>query len=280
MSRTRRAFTLVELLVVITIIGILIAMLLPAIYGAIRRARQVSCINNMRQVTIATTGYSIQRGKYPGYLNQQGGRVAPWTVAVIANLGRVDVADIWDDPAVADAALPRVVVSIFQCPANPPAQHTTPQLSYVANAGAASPLPQSLANGVFLDRSAGASALAFTLSNFIDGAASTLLFTENVQATEWHVTQKNDITFVWHPTLTPTTEMRINRGIALPLSENTARPSSRHDGGVNVTFADDHGKYLSENIDYKVYMQLMTPEAKHSDMPPAWKSYFLNAADL
>lgn len=280
MSRTRRAFTLMELLVVITIIGILVAMLLPAIYSAVRRARQLECLNRMQQVSFATTGYSIQQGRYPGYLNQHGGRVAPWTVVIIANLGRVDLFDAWKDPAIADAALPRVVLDIFECPANPSAARTTPQLSFVANAGASSAVPQSLANGVFLDRSAGASAPSFTPSNFVDSAASILLFSENVQATEWHVAQKNDITFVWHPTTTPATELRINRGLELALSENTARPSSRHLGGANVTFADDHGKFLSENIDYKVYMQLMTSDAKNSDMPPAWKSYFLNAADL
>jgi prepilin-type processing-associated H-X9-DG protein len=58
-----------------------------------------------------------------------------------------------------------------------------------------------------------------------------------------------------------------------------ARPSSRHRGGVNVAFADTHVIFLSEDIDYVVYMQLMTSNGRESDTPSAWKNFVLNESD-
>ena len=68
MRRYRRGFTLVELLVVIAIIGILVALLLPAIQAARESARKTSCRNNLHQVGIALLNYeSSFRTLPPGY---------------------------------------------------------------------------------------------------------------------------------------------------------------------------------------------------------------------
>ena len=65
MKTIRRGFTLVELLVVITIIGILIALLLPAVQAAREAARQAQCLNNMRQLGLAVNNYESTFGVYP-----------------------------------------------------------------------------------------------------------------------------------------------------------------------------------------------------------------------
>ncbi len=69
MPRTHRpcrsAFTLVEMLVVITIIGILIALLLPAVQMAREAGRQASCRNNMKQISLALQEYHASMERFP-----------------------------------------------------------------------------------------------------------------------------------------------------------------------------------------------------------------------
>jgi prepilin-type processing-associated H-X9-DG protein/prepilin-type N-terminal cleavage/methylation domain-containing protein len=64
--RRRLAFTLVELLVVITIIGMLVALILPAVNGARERARQLQCLNNLKQLGLATFSHDTSKGQVPG----------------------------------------------------------------------------------------------------------------------------------------------------------------------------------------------------------------------
>jgi prepilin-type N-terminal cleavage/methylation domain-containing protein len=78
--RPKRGFTLVEMLVVIAIIGVLTAMLIPAVQYARERSRQASCANNLRQVGVAFTLHATSHQVYPngGYFDTTA--TEPWNI--------------------------------------------------------------------------------------------------------------------------------------------------------------------------------------------------------
>lgn len=80
--KERRAFTLVELLVVIAIIGVLVALLLPAVQTAREAARRIQCVNNVRQVCLAMVNFHDVKRHFPhgvyNYIDSTGTTPTPY----------------------------------------------------------------------------------------------------------------------------------------------------------------------------------------------------------
>ena len=134
LSRCRdKAFTLVELLVVIAIIGILIALLLPAVQAAREAARRMQCANNLKQLGLAMHNYHGALNTFPpGFmvLTHQGQIGGGWAWGVFL-MPYIEQSSLKDRLSPTKYTLSEVVsnpdlfsmlqenVSVFRCPSSP-----------------------------------------------------------------------------------------------------------------------------------------------------------------
>ncbi len=140
--KRRRGFTLVELLVVIAIIGVLIALLLPAVQQAREAARRMQCSNNLKQFGIALHNYHDTYGTFPpGYVHQEGmgssGSSWSWGSQILPFIEQnalADALDVGSQPlttALDDATLLNLMkqpIQAFLCPSDTAPNPNTGQL--------------------------------------------------------------------------------------------------------------------------------------------------------
>ena len=291
---SQRGFTLVELLVVIAIIGILVALLLPAVQAAREAARRTQCLNNLKQWSLGMQLFHDSKRQLP-----LGSRTEPrqtWVMYLWAYIeqGTLDSLNEFDlhfyvPPATIGGTLDGLTgqqVPIYNCPSDGGEDQTLGNYqrrrgNYVVNWGNSrygeiieppGTAPFSHING---ERS---NPRVTKFKNIIDGLSNTLLMSELLKATskednDWRGDIQNDDGVCrFHTLVTPNTSAPdiIENGwfqetgdplmpaVAGGRRSQVAAARSRHSGGVNASMCDGSIRFVSNSISLRLWQALGT----------------------
>jgi len=281
----RRGFTLIELLVVIAIIGVLIALLLPAVQAAREAARRTQCTNNLKQLALATQNYISAVGCMPMGMGIQRSARAPasglWTnggclvpLAQYAEQIQLFNAVNWD---VNIYDYENTTINAFGwntlwCPTDIGTEKGQ-VIGYVLT-GFSPPYKMQYssyggcAGTWFTSQFAGVSGLgnmngviysksSTTIADICDGTSNTMAFAERAHSIMlpnerncWHWwTSGNygDTVYTTFWPLNPTKKLQDFSGMSANVYVEAA--SSLHPGGANFAFMDGSVRFLKDSID-------------------------------
>lgn len=284
-SRSRsRGFTLIELLVVIAIIAVLIALLLPAVQSAREAARRSQCVNNLKQLALASMSYESSNGVLP-----PGSFWAPWDATGRANDGFscfvtmlpfLEQRPVYDTvnfsftyKHAANVTVAGTVISTLLCPSDYAAAKTDPlsrfypyapagmaqaHTSYAGSTGAWN-VKVRVADANFAQQVSNPNGLVFMYSairvaQITDGLSNTMVFGEWAHSLLSAADQPLNHLWnsgYWYDTLFET-YYPINahkKPVGVLGARYTANASSLHPGGANFAFADGSVRFLKDSID-------------------------------
>jgi prepilin-type N-terminal cleavage/methylation domain-containing protein/prepilin-type processing-associated H-X9-DG protein len=291
--RRRPAFTLIELLVVIAIIGILIALLLPAVQAAREAARRAQCVNNLKQMGLALANYEgVHQALPPGYVSKvdpSGNETGPgwgWAAMILPQMEQrvtFDAVNFSLGIEFPDNTTARLVyLSAFFCPSDR-VEPSWPAVdrdyltgaaireicriapsNYVGVSGVSEPGPDG--EGLLFRNS------RVAYRDITDGLSNTLALGERSHflgpatwtgAVTGALLYDDDGDSVGTPTVEPGPGMVLGHtGEGAGPGANRSEPNqfySLHSGrGADFLFADGHVTFLKATMNYKVYKALST----------------------
>lgn len=289
-ARKQRGFTLIELLVVIAIIAILIALLLPAVQQAREAARRTQCKNNLKQLGLAVHNYHDKYLSFPmGNRYVQGSFPRPdntnrtnswgWPLFLLPDLEQAnlftafdlnappyspEVNDAWSSTFGPSTDVTNIIPSqqmptAFVCPSAPRVGAETAFKDYAINSGGTSCCPER-ENRPAEHRGVAFMNSSIRISDIKDGTSNTFLFLEQMHWTDNSANLPTNH-FVW--------VSHNSEGYAYgqlppnsPLARRGRDARSPHTGGIQVTMCDGSARFISDNIDFTLYRNIMTREGR------------------